>query len=472
MKLTGRRVIYTDESEITRNNVLAVLREAVTTHDANRIEIEYLWKYYKGDQPVLYREKMVENGIKNNIVINHANEIVSFKTGYLMGEPVQYVCRGENTDITEINRLNAYMHTECKGSKDKELADDMHIYGTAYRIVLPNDDYTDDVDACPFEINTLEPSNTFVVYHNGVGNKPLMAVTFTEKTETKDRVYSIYTKDRFFKVVAEAIVEEKANYFGIPIIEYPLNKARIGSFEIVIELLNAINTTRSNQVDGVEQFVQALMMFKGVDVESEDYMALKEQGAICVPADGDIKYIVSELNQMQTNDLVKEMETTVLAIVGMPSFSGGNTSDSSNNGAVILKNGWYAAEARAKDTELMYKPSELQFLRLALKAIREIATTSLRLSDIDIRFTRRNYEDIQSKAQVLVTMLGSDKISPKLAFQHCGMFSDPDVAYTISKEYYEKAKTEEETRLNTLLSDVTKNNTVADDKENEEMNDV
>ena len=66
----------------------------------------------------------------------------------------------------------------------------------------------------------------------------------------------------------------------------------------------------------------------------------------------------------------------------------------------------------------------------------------LKLSSIEIRFTRRNYENIQAKAQVLTTLLGNDKIHPRLAFEHCGLFVDPDLAYTQSKEYSEERKAE------------------------------
>ena len=55
-----------------------------------------------------------------------------------------------------------------------------------------------------------------------------------------------------------------------------------------------------------------------------------------------------------------------------------------------------------------------------------------------MKFTRRNYEAIQSKSQVLVSMLQQPKIHPMLAFSHCGMFTDPESAYTMSMEYYEE----------------------------------
>ena len=84
----GRRVITTDVDEITAENVVDVLREAMDVHELNRSEIDYLWKYYKGNQPILTRTKSVRPEICNKIVENRANEIVSFKVGYLCGEEV------------------------------------------------------------------------------------------------------------------------------------------------------------------------------------------------------------------------------------------------------------------------------------------------------------------------------------------------------------------------------------------------
>jgi len=57
---------------------------------------------------------------------------------------------------------------------------------------------------------------------------------------------------------------------------------------------------------------------------------------------------------------------------------------------------------------------------------------------LEIRFTRRNYENITEKANVLVAMLNNPKIAPQLAFSHCGMFIDPEMAWNMSKAYMEE----------------------------------
>ena len=64
--------------------------------------------------------------------------------------------------------------------------------------------------------------------------------------------------------------------------------------------------------------------------------------------------------------------------------------------------------------------------------------TKLTLKDIEIKFSRRNYDNVQTKSQVLVTMLNNPKIHPELAFTHCGLFLDPESAYLQSKEWWEE----------------------------------
>ena len=143
------------------------------------------------------------------------------------------------------------------------------------------------------------------------------------------------------------------------------------------------------------------------------------------------------MNQTQTQTLVDSMYNTVLTICGMPNRNGGS-STSDTGSAVIMRDGWSAAEARAKDSELMFKQSEKDFLKLVLRICRDLSDLALKLSDLEIRFTRRNYENITEKANVLTTMLANPKIAPVLAFTHCGLFSDPQLAYRMSMDYAEE----------------------------------
>nr|DAO58678.1 MAG TPA: Portal [Caudoviricetes sp.] len=437
---TGRTVISTNAKSITRENLLTVLTQAKMSHSKNKSEIEYLFNYYKGKQPILTRKKEVRPDICNTVVVNRANEIVAFKTGYLCGEPIQYINRNGEDSVTEnINTLNEYMFSEDKASQDEEIVEWGNICGTAYRLVLPDD--RGEIDEAPFEMYTLDPRYAFVVYSNGIGKKPLMGV-IESKDENNVTHYSIYTEDKYFHVLESSIVEETPHILGmIPIFEYPANNARLGAFEIVLPLLDAINNVESNRLDGVEQIVQAFIKFINCDITKDEYEAFLEMGAIKVKsvdgAPADVGVVTTELNQDQTQTLSENLYNTVLTICGMPNRNGGN-STSDTGSAVLLRDGWSLAEARAKDSEHIFKRAEKQMLKLVLKICNTSGELALKLSDISLKFTRRNYENIQSKSQVLISMLQQEKIHPLLAFSSSGLFIDPEEAYTLSMKYYEE----------------------------------
>lgn len=447
----GRRKIKIDVEKVTPQNVMSVLDRVLPVHFQNSMESKHLYAVYRGEQAILNRRKDVREEINNKILANHANEIVSFKVSYLLSEPIAYVSRGVHEVSEKVNRLNEMMFLNNKAARDKEIADDFSICGQAFRMVLPNPDYENE-DEPPFKIFTLDPCSTFVVYHSGIGEKPICAVTYTSKDFTMgdnvaELIYSVYTPDTYYEICSHRIIRQTPHAMGmIPIFEYVNNNARIGAFEVVETLLDAINTLTSNRVDATEQAVQALMVFVNCEISTDDYDKMRAKGAVKIKSsDGvssDIKLLAADLKQADQQVLMDALYEEVLRITGMPSQAMGGNSDSSNNGAVIVRNGWFNAEARAKDTELLWRESEGDFLKLVLKFCREMSGLDLKLSDVTEKFTRRNYEDLQVRSQVLTTMLGNPHIAPRLAFAHCGMFVDSEEAYRESERWYEEHKEE------------------------------
>ena len=107
----GRKVAYTGVDRITPQNVVKVVSDTIGIHNRNRTLIDYLYRYMKGDQPILYRNKIVRPEVNNRVVENHAFETVKFKAGQICGEPIQYVCKKKNADkkINEqVDLLNDY----------------------------------------------------------------------------------------------------------------------------------------------------------------------------------------------------------------------------------------------------------------------------------------------------------------------------------------------------------------------------
>lgn len=446
----GRREILTDAEEITEANVLEELTNALVVHRENRNEIQYLWNYYRGFQDVQFKEKLVRPEINEKITVNRANEIVSFKVGYLTGEPITYISKSDEEKVRDaVNKLNDAMYALGKSSEDRELMLWDMVCGTAYRFIS-----TEKVDDVPFKIYTLDPRNSFVVYSSNIRRTPMFSVSSYMKAgntikapmvganQYQAEVYEIYTANMYFRIEDGVIVEATPHTLGmIPVIEYPANKERQGAFEIVLPLLNALNSLYSNRLDSVEAFVQAFLKFVNCDIDEEGLKLLKEYGAIKIKSEpnmpADVELVANEMNQGDTQTFVDAIDAQINVICGLPNRNGGlSTSDTGR--ATELRDGWVNAETKAKDSEMAYKKADKDTLRVVFKICSDTGYLSLKLSDVDSKFTRRNYDNMQSKSQVLIAMLQNNKIHPKLAFTSCGMFTDPEEAYQVSMEYYDE----------------------------------
>ena len=435
----GRRMILTSATEINSENVIAVVEQAYITHLLNQSEIEYLWNYYKGKQPSLFREREVRDELTAHIVENRANSIVAFKCGYTVGEPIKYVSSASSENVSNaVARLNDAMRLVGKKTKDKKLVEWQMICGVGYRYVVQNN------GKIPFNLFTLDPRNTFVIRRNDYSQEVLAGVNFVVD-EDGNVTFTVYTKNSVFtwmKGSSSPVI--RANQFGlIPIIEYPANSARLGCFEIVLSMLDAINDFDCARKEAVEQFVQSLLVLYNCQVdEGTTADTIRAAGMILLKTVGDakadIKVLAEQLDQSQNQTLKDDLWNSVLQIVGMPSQAAGSTSDSSNNGAVILKNGWQGAETRAKDFEAEFELPEMEMLNVVSVICNTLRNGAYAFdpADVEIKFTRRNYEDILSKSQTLITMLNNDKVHPQKAYEASGLFADTEEAYQMGMEWF------------------------------------
>lgn len=454
-KMFGRRQLFTEYDRVDETNVLDALAKIKPYHASNRMDIEYLERYLRGDQPILYRTKQIRGDITNNTVINNALKIYKFWTTYPLAEPIVYVTRNDKSGASSaVQKLNEYMFLAGKTRTDRQLWSDFTTCGVAYRFVYPNSEYEPKSDQAPFWTCAMDPKSTFVVYRKSArkDNRPVFAgscVKVNDKT-----VYDIFTRNLHIEIEEDKIKAVYNNPLGeIPIIEYLNDELRMGAFEPVLTIMDSMNELESNRVEAVGQNVQHLTWLNNVNMDDEELDKLnKNQNAFVFTksvdgqAPADIKTITIDLMQADQQVLANDLNREITLITGMPSIGDGNTADSSNNGSTLVRNGWSNAEARAKDTATLYSDSDRLFVRIALKICSRLANLKLSSANVECKFTRRNYEDIQSKMTVLTTALGCNSIHPKQAYQTCGLFPDPEEAYMQGMQWREKIQAEQMAR--------------------------
>lgn len=447
-RLYGRRKIYADYSpdQMDKKTIEKILNDKFYIHEKNAKEIDYLYKYYKGKQPILGKKKVVRKNINNIVLENNALFAVEFKKGYVFGEPIQYVQRGDIAN-TEVAILNSYMTAEDKHGKDCELAEWLYIAGIGTRMVLADSDN----DESPFTIYNLDPRTSFKVYENGLGNKELFGCVYFIQDDWSKKG-TIYTKNKAYSFKGDIgkfeVSEFDDKYKGIhvfgrvPIFEYQLNQSRLGILEIVLSMTNALNRISSNDLDGLEQFIQSLVVFVNNDVDADTFKELMELGAVKVKSENpstpaDVKLLINQLNHSDTKVIYDRIYNNLLTIIGIPTSkktsSGGDTGQ-----AVQLSEGWEIANDRAKQDELAFKSTSKEELKLILDICKKAVAsgiTKLTVKDVEIKFTRHKLDNLLVKTQALLNMVKSG-MAFDCALIISGLCSDPNEVYLKSIDFY------------------------------------
>lgn len=433
----GRTIIYTNEKVIGANNIVKELNKTMAFHNKNREEIVYLERYYRGDAPILYREKQVRPEVNNKIHVNLAYPLVEMKTSEMAGEPIQYVLRGTDASKSEdIARLNTILDNESKAENDIEICRWRSICGTAYRFIGNDDGQGSILDETSFYLDYCDPTMTYVVYFAN-SKKPAFSVQIIDTDDAKKKFFC-YTNSEYFVIYNNAIIESGINGNGaIPVIEYPNNARRLSDIEITISIQDAIDTLASSRVDGIEQFVASWIKFINCEIDEELFRKMRQEGALTVKSNNgaenkaDVDIISQELNQTEGQVVMDDLFNKFLIIQGLANRQGNTGGDT--QGAVELRNGHYDAEKRAELSEPIFKKSERHFVKILLNRMRIDEVIDLKPSDIEIKISRSKMDNMLVKAEVLQILLNSG-IKAERAIKTVGLFSDPEQVSVESKK--------------------------------------
>lgn len=456
--LHGRLPIYTtiDSLEgLSSEEIIAEVNEAISIHVRNMIDMEYLYWYRRGITPIYNKTKEIRPEINNKISSAYAGAVVGFKNGYFLTQPATYIPRkGREETAERVSTLNEYLYRSGKHDVDNELVDWFHTVGKADLFVRSVDD-----PDMPFEVAALDPRSAFVARSTRPGNKPSYAgyiVVDDEElyVDVWDR-YNLYrmkgtvtgklvTPDPNYVCTVSQVTEVIPNPLGeIPIIEYQYNSVWMSAFESVIPLFDAIDQVQSDRVDGIDQAIQSLLVFYncelGTDEDGNEITPsyVRASGALFLQSIGenkaDLKEIVSNLDQSQTQELINNLYNTAMTICGMPVATNNFPGDSTGL-AIELKDGWQVTEMNARNTEDLFKKANRQFDRIIVKILQTKGLLDLSLSDFELHFTRNELRAVQSKAQALQTMLAAG-LHPTLALAKSGISADPVSDFELSKGY-------------------------------------
>ena len=479
--LRGRKRIYTDEWYIDEKNVIKVLQLTMMWHEQNAQEMRFLLDYEKGYQP-LRRTKTVREDVNVEAIDNIANQVVVFKQGYIWGNPILYIQRG-NKDLSGedeegntqqdlgITMLNEMNEIEYAQTKDQELARFVEICGVGYQMVDIRPKF-DGLSA--FDLMTLNPLFTYCIYRNNARQDKLAAVTFHRDIYSGDTWFTVFTPDKRFEIKnMTQMVDAAGNkvdvdrwelqrdpvtglsyyvnpFSKIPIAEFNRAADRTGCFERQISDMDALNIESSDFVNLFCQSVQEIWW--GVDFElpkdpttGKSIKAKNGEWVMTKSISGgkpDLKPLHSDIDfdGIQQNLTTRRELILQKCYVPLQTEPGGGSTGS----AMSMSSGWAAAEAAAAMEEQMLFRGKMEIVQLEILAINKITgiekdSPLLRLkpSDVKPQFTRNKTYDLVSKVNSMVTMIKSG-VHGRVAMETVNLFPDVAQAWADSKEVIEK----------------------------------
>lgn len=472
--------------------ITKVLTESLPIHNKNRDDSLYLKGYLYGDQDIKNKVKYTREEINNKTVENWVWAFVDFKKAYLLGKPIQYV-QINDSENKEISTLNQYVRYAHKKALDMDIYGDALVCGRGFRYTNKNRNFEN--GTAPFEIINCNPEDTEVVYSSKLGNEQLFAYIVTEmvdydKPSTNDGGKNVEPKNYVeIQVYLRNLVltySDKGGSFvriGDPqpllwnkhiINEYYLNKKRISMVEIGKDLFDDINYLESLDKDDMEQFVNAILVFKNATVTEEDLDDIKALGAVCINSteqkQASVDLLQGRLNANDTQTYYNRLLTSLHQILGVPMFSEyGKASYGDTGQARLTGQGYTDAGIRSEGDTTMFGVCDLKSLEVILqicKNVKESNIKSLNVADIDSKFQREMSENLLVKTQGLMNLYSCD-IPRGIANSIVNLFSDPNAVTELQNQMFG-----EQVSQQNKGSQPTDNTTSVDNEINKQDNDL
>ena len=424
-QLRGRRKILldvfyadfiADPIKVIKDNIDIIIEQ----HCQNVSEFRYLEDFKKGFQDIYNKIKANGNDINNMEVTNYSWEIVKFKLGYYVGKPITYVNNNDDTN-DEMVFFNRYLESCDKSSKDIQKYNNLLTTGLAYTFTRPNPKKYDSNSEAPYTYDVLNNENVCMVYSNDMSNTLLFSVYFTKKNLPDETgkiksydSYLCYANNKSYEIVRKKdgtdpfTTFEKSEPMEQPITEYELNPERMCCFEPIISSLNTCNIVRSNQLDDIEEFVNALLVFlnQNPDFIKNNMDQIKKSRMIGLKTNNpntpaDLKVVAHSLDHNSVNNLYNNVKQDAFDIVGVP-MATTSTGQGVSGTSQQYGGGWENAQNIANVDTTYIKKFEREDMKKFITICKDGVENKLKnisSSDIVIKYTISKSNDIMNKSQ-------------------------------------------------------------------------
>lgn len=274
--------------------------------------------YYDGQQTILQKVYADPSKPCNKTVINYCKNIVNSYSGY-MATPghISYRSEQDIEDVMDILRYNDYQ------AEDANFLTDALIYGVAAELM-----YVDNDGKTRFQL--INPMQCFGVYDDSLSADLIYFVRFYQVSDwDENEIYfvDVYDNSRMVRYQMTgmngqlAFVEELPHFFG----QCPANIFHMPDeqsiFDCVIGLQDSANELLSSEIDDYSSFCDAYLVLEGVDAETDDIAAMKQNRVLLLPEGAKATWLTKAAQDAQVENILKRIHDSIYRIAQCPDFS-------------------------------------------------------------------------------------------------------------------------------------------------------
>ncbi len=458
------------------------LSKCIQTNKENKEQCDELNKVYKGEQEILNKTRVNGDEANNNqIVINHAYRHIEFKKGFTVGNPIEYSLTIDNNESDDLSYLSKYFNDCQKAEKDIDKYEDIFKYGYALQFIIPRTEEFDEESEAPFELYNVEVGTAFKVYSGDIKSEPLFDVVIGSRLDEDFKeipTYEVYYQPSKDSNCILMVSEDPQKFAGaetstqpykfLPLIEYSLNKNRIGLVEIGLILGNALNLIESNQLDNLLDYVNSYLVFENIDTKKGWNAAvaqMRQTRTIKIKSTSPqlpakVYTLNMSLQHSEIKALYEILRQELYDIVAVPLSSGNVSSGGDTGEARILGNGWESAQNQAKVDTTYVSQFERELLKKVFMVCAEYGSNKLNEispNQISIKYSINMSNNIYTKSQALSNLYAMN-FPYEEALSTVGIVSDIHGVGKKWRELDESRKTSEDSQSETSNNETSTEN--------------
>lgn len=356
--------------------------------------------YYEGNHSILKSYQMQDSRSNMRLVFNFPRKFVDNETGYILGKPVNYISKSDDSEIiTAIDKNTSHWDKEHNINLRKQ----SEIYGEAYELNYVNSDGE-------FSATILTPMNAYVLEDGSAERNVLLALhIFTKKFDNK-KYLDVYTDNKILHYELGSIVApiglkfigSHEHIFGrVPVVVCPANNERISGFRDVISLFDAYNALNSDLVNEIADHRNAYLVIENAKIEEEDLLKMKSMGIIQVPNQAKVYWLTKDINDSFVQNELNNIERKIFDLMDEVNF---NENWAANTSSLALRNKLLNLENRVAMREAYMEKVIKERLKNLFIFLQKKEGKFYDYRDIAVKFTRNLPTDLTGLADVIVKL--------------------------------------------------------------------